>query len=133
MTSAPFAVSAEGWGEFPIGIEIFIRDGGSVKLTHLLRLNSPDSIVVNETFDTIVLAQDQADPFPELPKSSNVPVFSEYISRGGRVEYVEIENQFLSCNELTLTQLNQSIEKLTSAVLQKESEIFSVLNRHSDH
>ena len=46
-------MSAEGWGEFPIIVEIFVRNSGSVKLTHYLKLNAPERYVVSETLDVI--------------------------------------------------------------------------------
>ena len=55
VTGAPFAISADGWGEFPIHIQIVPRVGSSVKCVHYLKLDSVKDVVVNETFDYITL------------------------------------------------------------------------------
>ena len=54
-TKAPFFISDEGWGEFPVGLELTLRHGGNLKLTHYLKLDSPDPIIVNQTFETLIL------------------------------------------------------------------------------
>jgi hypothetical protein len=55
VTAAPFATSADGWGEFPIHIQIFPRVGSSVKCVHYLKLDSVKDVVVNESFDYLIL------------------------------------------------------------------------------
>jgi hypothetical protein len=63
-------VSETGWGEFEIGIKIYLRDPAAepISLTHMLRLYSagPPSVdrpVIAESYDEIV--------FNELPKDAD--------------------------------------------------------------
>jgi hypothetical protein len=126
---APFFISAEGWGEFPIIIEIYLRKGGSIKATHYLKLNAAEDIVVSESFDTLVFSTEgpymglsDIAPFPEIP------IFVEFLKTRAAKEYSDSEEEFLKRNRSTLEKLRASCESLCITALEKESALFTILN-----
>jgi YEATS domain-containing protein 4 len=68
MTAPPFEVSETGWGEFEIGIKIYLRDPAAepISLVHMLRLYplgppSTERPVISETYDEVVFNTLPAD------------------------------------------------------------------------
>lgn len=70
FTSPPYVVSESGWGEFEVGIRIYLRDKSfaPINITHRLKLYStaPTGVdkpsVVDELYDEIVLNERGTDP-----------------------------------------------------------------------
>jgi hypothetical protein len=122
-------VSAEGWGEFPILVEIHVRNGGVVKFTHYLKLTSPESIVVNESFDNILHnSLIDLSSIPDLVIVPDVPVFSEFVSIGSVVDYTSVEEAFLATNGPILQTLADNVASLTKRAMLKEMEYYTILN-----
>lgn len=129
ILKAPFFTSAEGWGEFPILIEIHLRRGGSVKLTHYLKLTSPEPIVVNESLDNIMCdSLIDFESIPNLTSVPEIPVFSEFVNLGMAVDYISAEEAFLVANGPILRKLAENVESLTKRAILKDMEYFTVLN-----
>jgi len=129
----PFYVSEQGWGEFPILIEVVLKNGESVKLSHYLKLTSPDPIVVNETYDTLIMKSSPVvydlSKIPDLRALPDVPVFSEFFASGAMFDYQSAETQFLETNSTVLEQLKARVHDLTRKALQKDIEVYTVLNK----
>ncbi len=71
ISAPPYQVVEEGWGEFEIGIKIFLRDPSAepISLTTKLRLhalppnppNPPDTPIIEEVYDEIVFNEAPAN------------------------------------------------------------------------
>jgi hypothetical protein len=93
LATQPFAVSESGWGEFEVGITVFLLDKAAdpIHVVHRLKLYPPPGIqpcmekpVVDEVYDEIV--------FNALPKD---PVVAASLLRGSpRLQPVEWHARF---------------------------------------
>lgn len=126
MDSAPFYVSAEGWGEFPLHIEIIPKKGLPIKVTHYLKLNAPDRIVVNETFEYVpTKLHASLDSIPSL-LALETPVMAEYFLKHNPIDYVSLEEAFLSANAHLLGNHRVSVEELSRQALQKTEDVIAL-------
>lgn len=138
----PFFITEEGWGEFQIHIEIFCRQYGTVKLTHYLKLNGQDEIVVNERFETICFNFPDGSTLnmsPELagtedalayasPELLSIPVLSEYLtSNMGIRQYLSVEECFLDSNKPMLIEKQEHLRSLIANAIKKEEELCTVI------
>jgi hypothetical protein len=139
----PYAITEEGWGEFNINIEIFYRQGGSVKVSHYLKLNGPGEIVVNERFDTLMLpishelkhppsllhVDHEGDSGPyDMEKLRSIPIFDEYLLSYDKWRYNMVEESFINCNQSVLIGRREHIKSLIAQAIAKEEELCTVLN-----
>ena len=110
-----------------------MRKGGVVKLSHYLKLTSPESIVVNESFDNIVSHSSLVDleSIPNLATIPFVPVFSEFVSTGSVVDYTSAEEAFLATNAPIFQKLAENVASLTKRAMLKEMEYYTILNSKS--
>ena len=86
-------------------------------MSHYLKLNVPQPIVVNESYDVLILPGIIPDSikFSNSLNVSDIPVFSEFLP--SLVNYPEIESKFVSDNSAVLaTMRNQLIGKLEEAL-----------------
>jgi hypothetical protein len=109
-----------------------VRKGGVVKLSHYLKLTSPESIVVNESFDNIVShSLVDLESIPNLATIPVVPVFSEFVSSGSVVDYTSAEEAFLATNAPIFQKLAENVASLTKRAMLKEMEYYTILNSKS--
>ena len=100
-----------------------------MKLSHYLKLNSPEPVVVNESYDQIPLGYPlDISSIPDYEIPDDIPVFSEYIAITIPTDYLSIENSFLSANASVIERLRENVEALTKMALFKEIEVLTVLN-----
>ena len=121
-------MTAEGWGEFPILIEIHLRNSSSIKLTHYLKLTSLEPIVVNESFDNIMCNFPiDLDSIPNLTTVPEIPVFSEFVQSGSVVDYISAEEAFMGTNGPILDKLRENVASLTRRAIMKDMEYYTIL------
>lgn len=121
-------MTAEGWGEFPILIEIHLRNSSSIKLTHYLKLTSLEPIVVNESFDNIMCNFPiDLDSIPNLTSVPEIPVFSEFVQSGSVVDYISAEEAFMGTNGPILDKLRENVASLTRRAIMKDMEYYTIL------
>lgn len=131
MSAPPFWITEQGWGEFPLHIEVVPKKGTPVKITHYLKLNAPDSIVVNETFEYI---QPKIAYHPDMitdltSMGSGTPVMSEYFESHAPIDYVALENNFIDANEHLMRTLRGSILELGRQVLTKSEDVLRLQSK----
>ncbi len=117
-------MSEKGWGEFPLHIEIIPKKGTPVKVTHYLKLNAPERIVVNETYECIHLKTNQLlDGLATIASPDETPVMSEYFSTQTPIDYVALEDAFINSNADLLGILQGNVNELRKQALIKTEEV----------
>ena len=100
-----------------------------MKLTHYLKLTSPEPLVVNESLDDILCdSLIDSESIPDLPSVPDIPVFSEFVNSGMVVDYISAEEAFLVNNGPILERLAANVESLTKRALLKDMEYYTVMN-----
>ena len=100
-----------------------------VKLTHYLKLTSPEPLVVNESLDDLLYDSFiPPETIPDLSGVPEIPVFSEFVNCGMVVDYISAEEAFLATNGPILERLTASVGSLTKRALLKDLEYYTVLN-----
>ena len=101
-----------------------------MKITHDLKLNVPEKIVVNETFDVIEFPPSvKLLSLTDRNDEGEFPVFSEYVSSGKLVDYTALENAYIAANLPILERLQKSVESLSVKALEAQIEWLSLLNK----
>ena len=126
MIAAPFFISAEGWGEFHISVEVHIRGDRCMKVQHYLKLNAADDIVANESFDTLILPTDFDYDSSSSIRRVPIPIFDDFVMSANN-EYSERESEFISINSALLNQKRSGISDLLRRAISKEVELLTVL------
>jgi hypothetical protein len=92
-------------------------------------LTSPESIVVNESFDNILLnSLVDSKAIPNFSTIPDVPVFSDFVSTGSVVDYTSAEEAFIATNGPILQKLADTVASLTKRAMLKEMEYYTILN-----
>ena len=100
-----------------------------MKLTHYLKLTSPEPLVVNESLDDILCdAPIDHESIPDLKSVPEIGVFSEFVNSGLVADYISAEESFLDTNGPILEKLRANVESLTKRALLKDMEYYTVLN-----
>ncbi len=95
-------------------------------------MNSPESIIVNESFDQLIVKSSpdiNSSNIPDLKVLPDIPIFSEFFASGAMVDYTAIEKQFMDTNANVLEQLKMKVDDLTRKSLKKDIEVYTVLNK----
>lgn len=126
-------MSEQGWGEFPIQIEIFPKKGHPTKLSHYLKLNAPERIVVNESYEHLEVAQSVTlSELPHLLANSDETVMSEYFSTHMAIDYTSLEESFLAANEELRDALISIVHDLGQRALSKAEEAVIIQEHNLD-
>jgi hypothetical protein len=128
--AAPFFISAEGWGEFHITVEMYILGDRCVKVQHYLKLNAADAIVANESFDTLILPPgfDYTSTCTIPPSMGRVPIpIFDDLPISANTRYIESESDFICIHSALLNQKRSGIFDLLRRAISREVELLTVL------
>jgi hypothetical protein len=87
---------------------------------------------VNESYDHLILKSNpdfNASNIQNLKILPDIPIISEFFASGLMVDYTSIERQFMEDNMHVLETLKARVDDLTRKSLQKDIEVYTVLNK----
>ena len=127
-------MTEEGWGEFTINVEIFVRGQASVKVSHYLKLNGEGPVVVNETVDSFAVVLDRtacSDEEAPVRAPPSIPIFIECDAFERPNEYSSIVETFFTSNREYIDSRKQTLASLITKALYHEEELLKYLNKTS--
>jgi transcription initiation factor IIF auxiliary subunit len=125
----------EGWGEFHINVDIFLRPQGNVRVTHYLKLNGNGPVVVNETFETVLIRSSLSSPTkaPHLPRwdemLSMIPILRDFRAITDVNAYSGAEQAFIHTNTNLIEAKQRHVHELGGKALEKELELYTILSK----